>query len=293
MSFILDALKKAERERDLARVPSLSTVHVPVLTTGRRFGFWVAAGAVLVGGGLSIWLWRPSPPVAPPTAMTFRVQSETSLPASPADPSLAPTPARAVEIAPPAPVAPAPAGPVATQQRREPGQSSPEPAQTPPSNPAPSRQSSGSGVLAASSGEMKGGGGRSVGSPFGQLPRSPTPQTEPAPDQPPAPVFTVPVPAPPAAPQPAPSPAVVRPPAAIVAPSPPATPAPPATLVDAMAKMRLDTFVYTDVPADRMVTINGRKYVEGEKVDGLYRIESITREGALLSFKDEQLLLRP
>jgi Type II secretion system protein B len=60
-----------------------------------------------------------------------------------------------------------------------------------------------------------------------------------------------------------------------------------------MAKMRLDTFVYTDVPADRMVTINGRKYIEGEQVDGLYRIESITREGVLLSYKDEKLVLRP
>jgi len=57
--------------------------------------------------------------------------------------------------------------------------------------------------------------------------------------------------------------------------------------------MRLDLFVYTDVPADRMVVINGRKYGEGEEVDGLYRVESITREGALLSYKDEKLLLRP
>lgn len=60
-----------------------------------------------------------------------------------------------------------------------------------------------------------------------------------------------------------------------------------------MAKMRLDTFVYTDVPADRLVIINGQKYVEGDQVDGLYRIESITREGALLSYKDEKILLRP
>lgn len=57
--------------------------------------------------------------------------------------------------------------------------------------------------------------------------------------------------------------------------------------------MKLDLFLYTDVPADRMVVINGRRYLEGEQVDGLYRIESITREGALLSYKDEKLLLRP
>jgi hypothetical protein len=79
----------------------------------------------------------------------------------------------------------------------------------------------------------------------------------------------------------------------VVAPSPPAIPATPPTLVDAMAKMKLDLFLYTDVPADRMVVINGRRYIEGEQVDGLYRIESITREGALLSYKNEKLLLRP
>jgi hypothetical protein len=60
-----------------------------------------------------------------------------------------------------------------------------------------------------------------------------------------------------------------------------------------MAKMKLDLFVYTDVPADRMVIINGRKYVEGEQVDGLYLISQITKDGALLSYQGEKLLLRP
>ncbi|HYL81992.1 MAG TPA: hypothetical protein VEU07_14330, partial [Candidatus Acidoferrum sp.] len=100
MSFILDALKKAERERDLTRVPTLSTVHIPVLMTGRRIGFWVAAAVILAGGGLSVWFWRPSPPAAPPTAMNSRAQAGTISPASPVDPSLAPAPARAVEMAP-------------------------------------------------------------------------------------------------------------------------------------------------------------------------------------------------
>jgi len=31
MSYILDALKKSERERDLARVPTVMTVHSPVV----------------------------------------------------------------------------------------------------------------------------------------------------------------------------------------------------------------------------------------------------------------------
>ena len=307
MSFILDALKKAERERDLARVPTLSTVHIPVLTTGRRFGLWVAAGVFLVGGGLSIWLWRPSPPVAPPTGTNSRAQAGTTLPASPADSALTPPPARAVETAPLTSVAPVPSRPAAAEQRNEPPQPSPEPATTPRSIQALPGQPSGSGLVAASSGQPRGGGGRSTGNPFRSFPPDPTRPTgatppEPVPVQPvppqpvpvqPVPVITVPAPSPPARPQAAPSPGVVRPPAAVVAPSPPAQPAPPTTLVDALAKMRLDLFVYTDVPADRMVVINGRKYGEGEEVDGLYRVESITREGALLSYKDEKLLLRP
>lgn len=303
MSFILDALKKAERERDLARVPTLSTVHIPVLTTGRRFGLWVAAGVFLVGGGLSIWLWRPSPPVAPQTGANSRAQAGTTLPASPADSALTPTPARAVETAPPASVAPVPSRPAAAEQRKEPQQPSPEPATTPRSIQAVPRQSSGSGLLAAaSSGQTRGAGGRSTADPYGSLPRDPTPPAESTPAQPvpaepvpvqPVPVITVPAPGPPSRPQAAPSPGAGQPTAIVVPPSPPATPAAPPTLVDAMAKMKLDLFLYTDVPADRMVVINGRRYLEGEQVDGLYRIESITREGALLSYKDEKLLLRP
>lgn len=287
MSFILDALKKAERQRDLARVPTLSTVHIPVLTAGRRIGLWVAAGALLIGGGASIWLWRPSRPAAPPGVTNPRPQASTALPGSSADPTLTPVPARAIETVPPISIAPVPPRPVVVEQAKMPQQPSAAPATTPRSIQAPQMPSSASDTLAAaSSGGVRGGGGRSIGSPVGQLPDSPTPPLEPTP-VPPAPVFTVPAP-----PQAPPSPGA-NPPAAVMVAPPPAKPPTPPTLVDAMAKMRLDTFVYTDVPADRLVIINGQKYVEGEQVDGLYRIESITRDGALLSYKDEKLLLRP
>jgi hypothetical protein len=57
--------------------------------------------------------------------------------------------------------------------------------------------------------------------------------------------------------------------------------------------MRLDVFVYTDVEADRMAVINGRRYVKGELVDGLYLLESINPEGVVLSYKGERVVLRP
>jgi general secretion pathway protein B len=78
--------------------------------------------------------------------------------------------------------------------------------------------------------------------------------------------------------------------------SPPQTsvlPAKPTALQDAMAKMMLDVFVYTNVKADRLVVINGRRYVEGQYVDGLYLLEEITPQGAVLSYQGERALLRP
>ncbi len=57
--------------------------------------------------------------------------------------------------------------------------------------------------------------------------------------------------------------------------------------------MKLDILVYTDVPADRMVIINGQRYVVGQYVDGLYLLEAITREGAVLSYQGEQAILPP
>jgi hypothetical protein len=61
----------------------------------------------------------------------------------------------------------------------------------------------------------------------------------------------------------------------------------------ALAKMTLEVFVYTDVEADRMVVINGRRYAKGQYVDGHYLIENITQEGVALSYQGEQAVLRP
>jgi hypothetical protein len=60
-----------------------------------------------------------------------------------------------------------------------------------------------------------------------------------------------------------------------------------------MSRLRLDVLVYSESAAERMVFINGRKYVEGQMVDGPVLLESITREGAVLSHEGQRLLLRP
>lgn len=82
------------------------------------------------------------------------------------------------------------------------------------------------------------------------------------------------------------------PPVAPLGPPPPAPRAQP-TLQAALSKMTLDVFVYTDVEADRMVVINGRRYVKGQLVDGLYLVEGINPDGVVLTYRDERAVLRP
>src|SRR4030042_3342298 len=80
MSYILDALKKADRQRNLSKVPTLTTFHIPVYVTGRRLAIWVVAGMLLCGG-LLVWFLQPSPtgvPVAdvpPPTSVGVSPQA--------------------------------------------------------------------------------------------------------------------------------------------------------------------------------------------------------------------------
>jgi general secretion pathway protein B len=271
MSYILDALKKAERERHPTRVPTLTTVHSPALRAGRRLGLWVVGAVLLAGGGLSIWLLRPSPGVAPPVAMAPRTGMDATPPASPAPPGGATAQPQTTAAQPSVPVTSPPADPGAGRP--------PESLRPPPREPAvtllptatpPLQASEPAGVAAPRPGEP----GRvrrtpdSPGAVSGAAEPSPRPQREPrtGPNGPQA------VPA--------------APPALMAPPSPP-------TLGEALARMKLDIFVYTEVPKDRMVIINGRKYVEGEHVDEVYLLEAITREGAVLSYQGERALLQP
>ena len=89
----------------------------------------------------------------------------------------------------------------------------------------------------------------------------------------------------------------MAPPAVAVAPGPlpeagPGRVAPPAP-GEALARLTLDVLVYSDVPAERLVFINGRKYVEGQAVDGDAVLEQITPDGAVLRHGDQRVVLRP
>ena len=52
--------------------------------------------------------------------------------------------------------------------------------------------------------------------------------------------------------------------------------------------------VYSEIPAERLVFINGRKYVEGQSLDGEAAVvEQITPDGAVLQHQGRRIVLRP
>lgn len=67
----------------------------------------------------------------------------------------------------------------------------------------------------------------------------------------------------------------------------------PQSLQEAMDGMTMSILFYSENKAERLVFINGRKYVEGDTIDGRYLLESITPEGAVLSCEGERAILRP
>jgi general secretion pathway protein B len=83
MSYILDALRKAERERGIAQVPTLMTVHDAQEGKPRRRS-WVIAGVLLVCAVAVVWLAasflrKTGTPVPAPS----RVDAGKALPSEP------------------------------------------------------------------------------------------------------------------------------------------------------------------------------------------------------------------
>jgi hypothetical protein len=83
------------------------------------------------------------------------------------------------------------------------------------------------------------------------------------------------------APRPAPAPAA-KPPVAAAGPATPAE----------RAGLKLEALIYSDLPAQRMVFINGRRYAEGDLIDGRLRVEEIQEEGVELSDQGRRFTLR-
>ena len=58
------------------------------------------------------------------------------------------------------------------------------------------------------------------------------------------------------------------------------------------ASLRVEALIYADTPAERMVFINGRRYREGDSIDGRLRVEEIREEGVELSDQGRRFMLR-
>lgn len=56
MSYILDALRKAERERQVATVPTLATVHQPAKAAPHRLWPWIVGAVVVANAAALAWL---------------------------------------------------------------------------------------------------------------------------------------------------------------------------------------------------------------------------------------------
>jgi hypothetical protein len=115
------------------------------------------------------------------------------------------------------------------------------------------------------------------------LPEAPARTARPAPLPTPGSRSSTPLPPPAAT---AAQPPTARPPAA-----PPTTATRPASPAE-RSELKLEALIYSDLPTQRMVFINGRRYVEGDLVDGRLRIEEIQEEGVELSDQGRRFTLR-
>lgn len=71
------------------------------------------------------------------------------------------------------------------------------------------------------------------------------------------------------------------------------TQAKPQSLKEALSSVQVSLLMYADAEEDRIVYINGRRYSKGDYVDDRYLIEDITPKGVVLSYKGERAVLLP
>ncbi len=252
MSFIYEALKRAEDENAKGVAVPRVVRRPPFFVTRPRWWVWALIAVLGVNAVVVTLVFvRSSRP--PEVAM------------SPA-PVAAPPPRtpEVVNEAPPAPavVAPAPptlAPPVATPAAK-PAPRAARPA-APSVTPAPRPAPKAAAVV--------------------------TPPVVAAPPAAPAAPPAAPA-APPAAPTPPPAVATTPPTPAPAAPPPPGPAAPPA--VEA-PKIQIQVVLYSEVPAERLVFIDGRRYAEGDKVDPDTVVERITPQGAVIVRRGQSFTL--
>ncbi|MBI5442727.1 MAG: general secretion pathway protein GspB [Deltaproteobacteria bacterium] len=276
MSFILEALKRAERSRRPGPRDRMHYLLPPLKERRQRFWPWVWVGgallanAVVVGvvlrsRGASETPLRPAPPAAVAAA-----PAATALAPSVPQPQPVPEPPRETKPLPSAAPVASVAEPVTRPVDR-----------TPPKQPEAARPAT----------EL------AVRQPSAEL-RSPPQATAPRPSAPPVQLLPSTAPLPAETPPPAPretaalrAPALTTPPPAVVkppAPEPRAAPVEelPSEERQALPKLELNAHVYADDPAQRLVFINGQTYRTGQRIGGSGGplVKEITPEGAVIDY---------
>ncbi len=256
MSYILDALKKAERERGIAKVPTLATMHDFEATP--RIRPWMVFGASILSVAAVLWFLIPfsrkDAVVAPPrTDGSNRIATrQNALSMEESAPLIAPS--------------------FSSQQAE-----SPRARKSLPSRDVPTRDAkTGAGLAAVSPGE------RVIGAPGIAAPK-------PAPGERPTnltPRALVPM-------TPDVDDLLADEEEEAPVPVPAAAQAKPTSLREAIRGLKMSIHMFSENKAERLVFINGRKYVEGDLVEEKYLLESIAPEGAVLTYKEERATLRP
>ncbi|MED5598333.1 general secretion pathway protein GspB [Janthinobacterium sp. P210006] len=155
MSYILEALKKSQAERQLGELPSIHAPQVQLHDTAasasaRRTPVWLALGGVSVAVAAALLLWQPwqagaAAPAAAPAAAVLAQAAPAPAPAPIAVPAAQPAAATVPAPAPAPVVTPAPSAPLAATAAPvhharpvpEPQQETPGQAAPPVSVPAP------------------------------------------------------------------------------------------------------------------------------------------------------------
>jgi general secretion pathway protein B len=267
MSYILDALKRAEQQRGGAaragvRVPR----NLPLEAAARGPWPWIAATAVGVAAIVGIvTLWPATAPL-PTTTTTAPLPSSTPPPGGAATtgnrPAAAPAPSRPSGASPSRGVAPStpPARGVQPAMRAAESRPVPPPATRAPS-PAPTERGTTARVARP----------RPVDHDPDEMAPSPVaPELERAEARP--------------APQ--------RRPAPEGRPAPEPVPAAGGEAKALAAKISLQVLSWAPEPRDRFVFLNGRRYAEGQLIDDKLRVERIMEDGVVLSYRGEQVTLK-
>lgn len=105
MSYILEALKKSQQERELGQVPTLDRLPFPAKTVSARPGPWImtAVGLAMLAFVIAIYsALRGAPSVVPPASVSLEQEPSTAEPAAQSSESSADSPTgKAVAAAPP------------------------------------------------------------------------------------------------------------------------------------------------------------------------------------------------